>query len=153
MESYPLESLFEPENYCGEEDNVYKDCEFENDVVMKLEGVGGGPRKIYTLEELDDKIRNCARPPPMRDEASFHNVCSLHNKGTNPHRLQVKKHVPLSSLQAIFGQGCGRSGLRYTDCEDIEIQKFVEDIWLLCYGKAHNKVDCQGVLSWHYCTV
>jgi hypothetical protein len=103
MESYLPESLFEPENYRGEEDDVHKDCEFENDVVVKLEGVGGKPRKIYTLEELDDKIRNYARPPPIRDEAYFHKVCSLHNKGTNPHRLQVKKHMPLSSLQAIFG--------------------------------------------------
>jgi hypothetical protein len=128
MESYAPESLFEAENYCGEEDDVREDCEFENDVVVKLEEVGGGPQKIYTLEELDDKIRNCARPPPMRDAAYFHKVCSLHNKGTNPHRLQVKKHVPLSSLQAMFGQGRGRSGLRYIDCKDLEIRKFVDSL-------------------------
>jgi hypothetical protein len=87
VESYPPKSLFELENYCSEEDDVREDYEFENDVVVKLEGEGGRPQKIYTLEELDDKIRNCARPPPMRDEAYFHKVCSLHNKGTNPRRL------------------------------------------------------------------
>jgi hypothetical protein len=66
----------------------------------------------------------------------------------------VKKHVALSNLQAMFGQGHGRSRLWYTDCEDLEIRKFVEDIWLLCYGKSRMpttkliaKEFCLGIIA------
>ena len=64
---------------------MHNEADFDNDVVVKLEGGVVGPCMVYTLEEVDDKIRNLSRPPSMYDEAYFRDVCSLHNKSTNPH--------------------------------------------------------------------
>jgi hypothetical protein len=63
------------------------EADFENDIVVKSEGGVAGPRKVYTLEEVDKKIRNLTRPPSMHDEVYFRDDCGLHNKGTNPHFL------------------------------------------------------------------
>jgi hypothetical protein len=159
MDPYPTESLFGAE-YASDrgidarEDDARDDGNFKHHAHVKSEVVLGGSHKVYTLEELDEKIRNLTRLPPMRDEAYFHDVCGLHNNGTNLHRLQVKKNVSLSSLLDMFGKGRGRSGFKYMDCQDLEVRRFLEDIWLVCYGKARmpttkliEKEFCLGIIA------
>jgi hypothetical protein len=159
MDPYPAESMFGAEcaferGVDAREDDARDDGDFEHHAHVKSEVVVGGPRKVFTVEELDEKIRNLTRPPPMRDEAYFRDVCGLHNNNTNPHRLQVKKNVSLSSLHAMFGEGRGRSGFKYTDCQDLEVRRFLEDIWPVCYGKARIpttklivKEFCLGIIA------
>jgi hypothetical protein len=111
MEMYLQESLFDVEcmSYCREvaQDKVRNEANFDNDAVVKSEGGVAGPRKVYTLEEVDDKIRNLTRPPPMCDESYFRDVCGLHNKSTNPHRLQVKNtsRSPACTDYLVRGMG------------------------------------------------
>jgi hypothetical protein len=155
---YSQESLFDVEcmSHRGEvaQDEVRDEADFDNDAVVKSEGGAAGPRKVYTMEEVDDKIHNLTKPPSMRDEAYFCDVCGLYNRGTNPHRLQVKKHILLSSLHGLFGEGRGRSGFKYTDCEDANVRRFLEDIWPICYervgmpaSKLIAKEFCLGIVA------
>lgn len=111
------------------------ETDFDNDIVVKSEGGVVGPYKMYTLEEVDEKICNLIRLSLMCDEAYFCDVYGLYYKEANPHQLQVKKHIPLSSLHGLFGKGRRRSGFKYSDCQDLGMRRFLEDIWLIYYGK------------------
>ena len=86
---------------------MHNEADFDNNTIVKSEGGAARPCKVYTLEEVDVKIRNLTGLPPMRDKAYFHDACSLHNMGTNPHCLQVKEYIPLSNLHGLFARGIG----------------------------------------------
>jgi hypothetical protein len=138
MEAFvPLESLYSAE-HMNEDDAPEEDPreEVQTNTTVKYEGHFGA-RKDFSLEEIKEKIQSLQKPPPTRDIAYFQDVCNLNNKGTNPHRLQEKKHVSKANLHEMFGLGQGRSSFRFTDYKNSKVRAFVEKLWSLCYGKAH----------------
>lgn len=114
------------------------------------------PRKLedLSLDEILTRIKNLAKPPPPRDFGYFKDICSLPSVGTNAHKLQSGKHVSVSSLQAMFGVGRGRSGFRFMDCKDQDARKVIAKLWPLVYGKPNlppnkliSKEFCLGIVA------
>jgi hypothetical protein len=87
-------------------------------IPAKVEGRPSRREKEFTLEEVNDQIRNLVQPPPPRNLEYFRNVCRLSAMGMNPHKLQERKDIPFDGLRAIFGKGTPRSGFRFKDCKD-----------------------------------
>jgi hypothetical protein len=74
--------------------------------------------KDFTLEEVNERIRNLVQPPPPRNLEYFRNVYRLSATGMNPHKLQEWKDIPSDGLRVMFGKGTPRSGFRFKDCKD-----------------------------------
>jgi hypothetical protein len=122
------------EDACG--DGVQKNVHLSNvSVPVKIEGRSNRRKKEFTLEEVNDRIRNLVQPPLPRNLHYFKNVYGLSATGMNPHKLQERKDVPYDGLRVMFGKGTPRSGFRFKDCKEPNIQEFVQKIWPLCYGK------------------
>jgi hypothetical protein len=111
--------------------------------------------KAWMLEEVQDRIRRLAKPPPARDSNYFKNVCGLNGIGDNPHDSKVVKlAVSEGRLKELFGHGRDRSGFRVRDIGEERIRKATQEIWPLYYGKSalpHNKLLgvglCRGIAA------
>jgi hypothetical protein len=123
-------------------------------IPAKVEGRPSRREKDFTLEEVNERIRNLVQPPPPRNLEYFRNVCGLSAMGVNPHKLHERKDIPSDGLRTMFGKGTPRSRFRFNDCKDPAIQQVMQKIWPLCYGKPNiaparllSKEFCFGVYA------
>jgi hypothetical protein len=109
-----------------------------------------------SLSEVEDRITNLPKPPPLRDLNHFKNIVGLQSGGTNPHRIQVGKQITKDMLTASFGPRRSRSGYHYLEITNADVRRIVNRLWPLCYSKStmpQNKLIgkelCLGVLAEH----